>query len=169
MTTKLCECGCGNPTSLSPRTDKTRGLVKGQPYRFLPSHALRLHIGKGHRSHGQSSTPEYFTYTHAKSRCNNPHVKDFYLYGGRGIQFLFPSFESFIAVVGKRPSPAHSLDRYPNNNGNYEPGNVRWATSIEQMANTRRKRIEDFSDEELRQEIIKRRLPLSFLVSETDA
>lgn len=73
-------------------------------------------------------------------RCfcpNNPAYKD---YGGRGITVCkewVDSFAVFIEYVGRRPSPKYSLDRYPNNNGNYEPGNVRWATSEQQAANTR--------------------------------
>jgi hypothetical protein len=68
---------------------------------------------------------------------NHPHFKD---WGGRGITIYQPwidDFEAFFAYIGPRPSPRHSLDRWPDRNGNYEPGNVRWATPREQQNNRR--------------------------------
>ena len=47
------------------------------------------------------------------------------------------SFSAFAADVGEPPSPQHSIDRWPDFNGNYEPGNVRWATAREQGRNRR--------------------------------
>lgn len=47
------------------------------------------------------------------------------------------SFETFLNAVGPKPTPSHTLDRYPNNNGDYEPGNVRWATMKQQASNAR--------------------------------
>jgi hypothetical protein len=93
-----------------------------------------------------SKTGEYHSFAGAKARCNNrkhPKYKD---YGGRGIKFLFKSFEQWFSEVGPKPSPKHSLDRYPNNDGNYEPGNVRWATQSEQRNNCREKAFPNHRD-----------------------
>jgi hypothetical protein len=80
--------------------------------------------------------PEYQAYFDAKVRCNNPTHRLWKYYGGRGIKFLFTSFEQFFEEIGPRISPVHSLDR-KNNDGNYEPGNVKWSTKSEQVSNRR--------------------------------
>lgn len=75
------------------------------------------------------------------TRCFNPKATRFENYGGRGIAVCDSwrnSFEAFLADMGRKPSPAFSLDRI-NNDGNYEPGNCRWATASEQAFNRRRK------------------------------
>jgi hypothetical protein len=74
-----------------------------------------------------------------RQRCQNPNDPAYAHYGGRGIRVdpRWESFEKFAADVGPAPSNRHSIDRYPNNDGNYEPGNVRWATAQEQALNTR--------------------------------
>lgn len=91
----------------------------------------------GKPRHGMSYSPEYVIYIAAKARCTNPNSQRWYTHGARGIKFLFNSFEEFIAEVGLRPSKEHSLDRWPNNDGNYEVGNLRWATRSEQQKNKR--------------------------------
>lgn len=77
-------------------------------------------------------------YLNAKSRCENHNLACWPNYGGRGIKFLFKSLDQWLAEIGLPPSELHSVDRFPNNDGNYEPGNVRWATAKEQRANQHR-------------------------------
>lgn len=98
---------------------------------------------RNHR-HGEAGrkgrTAEYQTWQGIIKRCTDPGSDSWEYYGGRGISVCDrwrASFPAFLSDVGRRPSPQHSLDRYPNNDGNYEPGNVRWATRSEQMQNTR--------------------------------
>jgi hypothetical protein len=71
-------------------------------------------------------------------RCTNPKTKGFHRYGGRGIT-VFPTwskdFKAFLDYIGLPPTSKHSIDRFPDNDGNYEPGNVRWATVKEQHEN----------------------------------
>jgi hypothetical protein len=84
-----------------------------------------------------------------KDRCENPASKSWSSYGGRGIRVCDEwrgDFVAFLRYVGSRPSSRHSLDRI-NNEGHYEPGNVRWATSQEQGSNTRRNRNLTFRGE----------------------
>lgn len=73
-----------------------------------------------------------------KRRCNNPNHRHYKYYGGRGIRVCerwLHSYENFLADVGRKPSPQHSLDRYPDPDGNYQPSNVRWATRKQQSNN----------------------------------
>lgn len=84
----------------------------------------------------KSKTPEYRAYIDAKRRCNNPNSCRYYTHGGRGIKFLFKSFDEFFAAVGPRPEGL-TLDRI-DNDGHYEAGNLRWATPSQQVSNRRR-------------------------------
>jgi hypothetical protein len=77
-----------------------------------------------------------------KQRCYNPNHHAWKNYGARGIivcQEWLDSFLAFYDHVGHPPSPAHTIDRM-NNDGNYEPGNVRWATRTEQVHNRRKRK-----------------------------
>lgn len=98
--------------------------------------------GREHGSfkHGAIGTPEYDIWRSMNQRCANPNVRNYDNYGGRGIRVCDRwrhDFTAFLADVGYRPSKHHSLDRYPDKNGNYEPGNVRWALPDEQAKNRR--------------------------------
>lgn len=95
--------------------------------------AKKLNTVHGHAAPSRV-TSEYLSYRAAKKRCHNPSHDSYKYYGGRGIKFLFKSFEEFLVALGPKPSPKHSVDRI-NNDGHYEPSNVRWATASEQQAN----------------------------------
>lgn len=132
----LCSCSCGNTKTVA-QGNLTTGTV-------LSCGCLqRQRIANANREtktrHGQARkgqmTVEYRTYCAAKGRCENEKNKDYPRYGGRGIKFLFESFENFFAELGARPKGT-SIDRIEND-GNYEPGNVRWATLSQQNKNKR--------------------------------
>jgi hypothetical protein len=93
------------------------------------------------RTHGMTTTPTFKTWDAMKQRCLNPRSKDYADYGGRGISISprwAQSFEAFLADMGERPAGT-TIDR-EDVHGNYEPGNCRWATSIEQQNNKRSSR-----------------------------
>lgn len=99
---------------------------------------------RGTLTHGQARRvdgkrpPVYAVWAAMIQRCENPKAIGYERYGGRGIRVCerWQSFADFASDVGERPSAKHSIDRI-DPNGNYEPGNVRWATAAEQ-ARTRR-------------------------------
>lgn len=85
------------------------------------------------------TTPEYAAWHSMLSRCTNPNVKKYPLYGGLGIRVCDEwshDYAAFLEHIGRRPGPEYSLDRI-NPFGNYEPGNVRWATLSTQNRNRR--------------------------------
>jgi len=127
----LCRCDCGIQTMASSGAlrggQKSCGCARGE-------------------SHGESEpeTLEYRTWSAMIGRCYNKNAPQFNHYGGRGIRVSDEwreSYLTFLAHVGRRPSDKHSIDRI-NNDGNYEAGNVRWATAVEQNNNTRRNKRE---------------------------
>jgi hypothetical protein len=131
----LCRCECGNEavvlgTNLRHGTSQSCGCLRNK----LSS--LRA------RRHGESHKPEYEAWHSMKQRCLNPRHRAFKNYGGRGIAVCpswVGSFEAFFAYVGRKPHPALTLDRI-DNDGDYEPGNVRWATWSQQNGNQRRRK-----------------------------
>jgi hypothetical protein len=102
--------------------------------------------------HGGSYSPEYRIWKNILCRCYYPSHNAYPYYGGRTenpvtvCEEWRQSFATFLAYVGKKPTPLHTLDRIENEKG-YEPGNVRWATRKEQGRNTKRKRLLTYNGE----------------------
>lgn len=130
----LCKCDCGNHTEVS-----SVNLKNGH----CKSCGCLKRNEPNYKTHGNSKHWLYSTWCNMKTRCYNPNSKDYNNYHNRGIcvcDSWLKSFESFMEDVSKLPhygEPGYTLDRV-NNNGNYEPDNVRWATAKEQANNTRR-------------------------------
>jgi hypothetical protein len=88
----------------------------------------------------QKDHPLYNLWKYMVRRCHNPSDSKYHKYGQRGIKVCDRwryNFWNFAADVGQRPSPKHSIDRYPDFKGDYSPDNFRWATQAEQARNTR--------------------------------
>lgn len=129
----LCLCNCGNIHIVS-----ADGLKSG---RTKSCGCYNVEVAKLRRiTHGLTESSEYVAWESMKTRCTNKKSEKYPDYGERGIKVCdrwLNSFENFYADMGKKPSTEHSLDRYPNVNGNYEPSNCRWATLIQQGRNKR--------------------------------
>jgi len=83
--------------------------------------------------------PTYKSWAAMLTRCRNPNREDWRLYGGRGIKVCkrWLKFKSFLEDMGERPL-GRTLDRFPDPDGDYEPGNCRWATPLEQVRSRRK-------------------------------
>ncbi len=129
----LCDCGNGRTYSASQLGKKDRKSCGCWQIERMST--LGLKHGQARKGH---ESPEYKAYARAKSRCVRPESRKRYL--DRGIKFLFTSLEEFIADIGLQPTPRHQVDRI-NNNGNYEVGNVRWATPPQNSRNRENNRL----------------------------
>jgi hypothetical protein len=83
-------------------------------------------------------------------RCTNARHKSYHQYGGAGVTVCarwLNSFADFLSDMGPRPSKNHTLDRFPNQSGNYEPGNCRWAAPVDQHRNKKSNNLVTFRGE----------------------
>jgi hypothetical protein len=134
----LCKCDCGNSKIIMGGSLK-QGHTKSCGC-FLKEKISQVNTIHGDSQPGSNHYAEYKCWKGIKARCYSKKTRSYISYGGRGIAVCDrwkDSFENFYADVGNRPSSSHSLDRFPNNNGDYEPGNVRWATASQQARNKR--------------------------------
>ena len=139
----LCRCVCGSERlyykyNLTSGKSKSCGCV------------ANLATSARHKTHGMSTTSIYAVWNMMKQRCLCPTYRRYEDYGGRGIKICdkWLEFEAFFADVGDPPFRGASLDRR-NNDGNYEPGNVRWATRTEQNRNKRNTRRYEYEGKDL--------------------
>lgn len=112
-----------------------------------PDMVIRNHR-HGHAARGRQS-PEYLLWCAIIGRCYTPTSTVYAYYGGRGIRVAdeWRTFEGFLrglATLGPKPSPEHSIDRI-RSDGDYAPGNIRWATKIEQARNQRNNTLVPFA------------------------
>lgn len=146
----MCRCECGTEKAI-----RQEYLTRGTTKSCGCLHAE--HKSTGSPTHGHTKRdqkhPLYQIWSGMRQRCQNPNSPSYERYGGRGIKVCdeWEDFVTFITDVGERPPNPEgwlsqrsywSLDRI-DNDGNYEPGNVRWATPSEQRNNQRKKKASD--------------------------
>ena len=140
----ICRCECGSGKYFLVGRCQ---VVGGRPISCGCARDAR--IGMLNKTHGKSRTSEYGIYLQMIARCHDPESKAYEYYGGRGISVCDrwrDSFEYFLKDMGDRP-PGFSLDRV-DNDGDYKPENVRWATRKTQARNRRSNHILKFNDRE---------------------
>lgn len=147
-------CDCGHEASAA--IEHLLRYPEGTCRRCASKKSARVTHGHTRRRDdgGNRRTPEYVAWESMLQRCRDKNCENYKRYGACGITVCDEwvgdgGFERFLAHIGPRPSSDHSVDRYPSNEGNYEPGNVRWATRVEQHRNKSSNKLLSFSGETL--------------------
>lgn len=152
----LCKCDCGTETpvlaeSLKKGATRSCGCLQRENG-VLTGHSKVTH-GESGSTRGEKPSPEYVAWKAMIQRCEYPKAQHYDRYGGSGIRICSEwrsSFETFLRDMGRKPSKNHSLDRFPDQKGNYEPGNCRWATRTEQSRNRSNVRLDLDAANEIR-------------------
>jgi len=146
--TWLCKCDCGNLKTV-PGSMLMKGITRSCG--CLAKELARKRLLK----HGMSKSTEFVSWSSMRKRCYDKNDTSYNNYGGRGIKVCDRwlgknGFINFLSDMGAKPSPIHSLDRFPNNEtGNYEPSNCRWATPPEQLRNFRNNLWYEYNGEKM--------------------
>ncbi len=146
----LCRCQCGKEKVVAWRSLRSGDSQScGCLQKEKASEQGKI-IGPKNKKHGMYYSPEWIVWQGIRARCFNPNSPNFKNYGGIGITVCERwrhSFEAFFEDMGTRPSPRHTIDRFPNGKGDYEPGNCRWATDKEQQRNKKNVVFVEFQGE----------------------
>jgi hypothetical protein len=133
----MCRCTCGSEKPVYERYLIAEASTSCGCFR--KELLLEKNTTHGHNARGKRTT-EYNSWASMIQRCTEPNNPEWPNYGGRGIRVCERwrnSFEAFLVDMGPKPTPRHQIDRHPNNDGHYEPGNCRWATPLQNARNKR--------------------------------
>lgn len=140
----ICRCACGNECikrgfKLRQGSVKSCGKNGCSWWDFVEPPLTR------------KQAAEYSVWQGMRKRCEQKTHLRYSRYGGAGIKVCerWKTFKNFFADMGQKPTPHHTLDRYPDQLGNYEPGNCRWATQEEQTRNRKNNVFVEYEGERL--------------------